>query len=88
MAGLNCHKDGEGAMNASNQASREMRELAKTVLDVIAKHSAGELGRRQNWGYFVQNIRSGYTLMELTETCVDALSDDQRRMLLAKLSEK
>ena len=75
-------------MNANSHAAKEMKDLAGRVLDVIARNSAGEGSRRENWSFFVQNVRSGYPLMELTLECVDAMTDDQRRMLLSTLQRK
>ena len=75
-------------MSTNSQTAKEMKELAESVQDVIAKHSAGEGGRRDCWSFFVKNIRSGYPLMELTLECVEAMTDDQRRRLLATLQRK
>ena len=71
-----------------SKRAKEMKELAERVQDVVARNSAGEMSRRQNWEFFVRNVRSDFTIMELTLECVNAMSDDQRRRLLATLESQ
>ena len=75
-------------MNDNSHAAKEMKDLAGRVLDVIARNSAGDGSRRDIWSFFVQNVPPDYPLMELTFECVDAMTVDQRRRLLATLQRK
>ena len=75
-------------MNSNSQTAKDLKDLASKVLDVVVMNSAGQSSRQRNWNYFVRNLPSDHTLMELTLECVRAMSDDQRRRLLVNLDRK
>lgn len=71
-------------MMSSSQAAKEMKDLAIKAQVIIARSSAGEGSRRDRWGAFVRQVPSDGRL-ELALECVDAMSNNQRRQLLATL---
>lgn len=75
-------------MNSNSQTAKDLKDLASKVLDVVVMNSAGDSSRWRNWNYFVRNLPSDHTLMELTLECVNAMSDDQRQRLLVNLDRK
>ena len=70
----------------NGQAGKDMKALALEALDAVARHSAGEMGRRQNWSLFVKHLHD-YNLLELADECVDAMSQDQRRQFFARFEK-
>ena len=69
------------------QAGKQMKALAGEVLNVVW-NSAGEMGRRQRWGFFVKNLPHDYTPMELADECFDAMTKEQRRQSFALCAGK
>ena len=65
-----------------------MKALAGEVLDVVSTNSAGEMGRRQVWSFFVKNLPRDYTLMELSDECFDAMTKEQKRQFLARCTRE
>ena len=62
-------------------AGKTMKRLAREVHGVVLD-SAGEMGRRQRWNFFVKNLPHDHTLLELASEIVDEMDDQQRRQLL------
>ena len=71
-------------MPSPQVAGKQIKRLANEVLKVVHLHSAGEMGRRRNWSYFVKNLPHDHTLLELANECFDALKEEQRRQFLAR----
>ena len=66
------------------ESKKGMQALAREVFNFVRSNSAGEMGRRVNWESFVKSLPQDYNLMELSDECVYAMSDDQKRQFLAK----
>ena len=62
-------------------AGKTMKRLAREAHGVVLD-SAGEMGRRQRWNFFVKNLPHDHTLLELASEIVDEMDDQQRRQLL------
>ena len=62
-------------------AGKTMKRLAREVHGVVLD-SAGEMGRRQRWNFFVKNLPHDHTLLEIASEIVDEMDDQQRRQLL------
>lgn len=75
-------------MMSRSQVGRELRRLAREVLDVVQTNSAGEMGRRANWGYFVKAIPRDHALKELSDGCFNALSEGQKRQFRARIDRR
>ena len=67
----------------NGQAGKDMKALSLEALDAVGRHSAGEMGRRQNWSFFVKHLYD-HNLLELADECVGAMSKDQRRQFFAR----
>ena len=69
-------------MKSDAQVAKELRELASQVFDTVTANAAGDLGRGQNWEFFVKAIPQNHNLRELAQECFKALPDVQRRQFL------
>ena len=72
-------------MGSPQVRGRQMKRLAGEVLHVV-HDSAGEMGRRQNWDFFVKNLWHDHTLLELADACFDAMDEGQKRQFRARVS--
>ena len=66
-------------MKSDSQVAKELRELAGQVLELVVLNAGGDLGRGQNWEFFVKAIPGGYNLRELAQECYKAMPEDQKR---------
>lgn len=70
-------------MRSNSQVSKELKALARGAQAIVFDESAGEMGRRQNWSYFVKGTLADYSLRELALACVEEMTANERRMFLA-----
>ena len=75
-------------MQRPQETGKQMKRLAREVLSAVESNSAGEMGRRQNWEFFVKNLGQDYRLLELADECFDYLTDDQKRQFRDKIDYK
>lgn len=66
-------------MRAKSQVSKELKALARQAEDIAITESAGEMGRRQNWSYFVKDSLMDHSRRELAMECIEAMSKEERR---------
>ena len=64
---------------------KEMKAFAGEVMDFMWRTTAGEMGRRVSWELFVKHLPHDHNLMELSDECFNAMSDEQKRRFLDRL---
>ena len=68
------------------EREKAMKALAQKVMDFMWGNSAGDISRRLNWAFFIEALPHDHNLMELVSECFDAMSDDQKRQFLSRMS--
>ena len=76
-------------MKSDSQVSKELRELAGQVLELVAINAAGDGSRGVNWSYFLEPFpRTLPTLRELAQECYDAMPDKDKRQFRGYIERK
>ena len=80
-------------MQRPQETSKQLKRLAKEVSGVVSINSAGEMGRGQNWSFFVKHLEDysvlgNYSLVELAVECFDAMTKEHKRMFKARLTHR
>ena len=70
-------------MQSVQQTGKNMKALAHEVMGEVF-NSAGEMGRRRNWRFFIKNLPHDHNLMELADECLYAMSKEQQCQFLTK----
>ena len=75
-------------MQRPQETGKQMNRLAREIHNAVVENSAGEMGRRVNWGFFIKNLPHDYTLLELADECFDALDKEQKRQFRARMDRE
>ena len=64
-----------------------MRSLAQQVTNLVWGR-AGEMGKGEAWGIFVESLPNDHTLTQLAVECFKVMSDVEKRKFLADIERR